>query len=667
MDLAAAFNEEIKRRPSFYAIMPQLDSTRVTFYYVPPQFRLFPRRTDYLNYQMSNISRRIKNKLLKDGTALLGLAKVRAYPECFAVSISNSATTLDDLKYVLDEIEGAANNTAAAMSSNPWFAPVVPFKKTEDGQTSTSTPSITPYATPPPPRDTYPPYVNAPIESLHQEMFLRVAGLFDEKGIYFQDKREDPLLNFKAPDDLMAEFDLNLTDAPSLASNDEIIGALENMIRYSIHQAHPYYIYQLLSGGLDAYTIMSDFISTVMTTNSLTYEEAPIYTLMEEEVLRASRRRIGYPENGDGMMMPGGSVCNIVAVTVARLTKFADTKERGLDGWRDVKPTLFVSANAHYCLIKAGLLNGIGQDNVVLVPADPDGRMDTTKLRDAIAKSRDDGRTPFFVGATGGTTVLGVFDNLGEIAQICQENNMWMHIDASVGGAAMFSDTKLAELWENGKLSDSISFNPHKWFGSSQETTVLMFKQAGIVKQTLGLQQSDNRTWANGNNNYDSNKAFGDLAAHGGIGWERRPNVLKLWMLWKAKGRVGMGNHIDYTYANKDFLMNELRKPERQEMFRLVKPEYQCAGVCFYYIPKMLRGMDEDSANYKLAIEQVALPLQMRLVRAGVTITPVFRDNGSPLFTKFTILSSGITTDDIAYLLDAIDYYGQDIRVNMNQ
>ncbi|CAL8122326.1 unnamed protein product [Orchesella dallaii] len=667
MNLAAAFNEEIKRRPNFHAIMTQLDSTRVTFYYVPNQFRLFPRRTDYLNYQMSNLSRRIKNKLLQDGSAVLGLAKVRGYPESFAVSISNSATTLDDLKYVLDEIEAVGNNTIGRMSNNPWF-PIVPFKKDaadlkKEDVDQESPPPATVYATPPPPRDTYPSYVNAPIESLHQEMFLRIAGLFDEKGVYFQDKRSDPLLRFRAPDDLMQEFDLNLRDESSLQSNDDIIEALENMIRYSIHQAHPYYIYQLLSGGLDAYTIMSDFISTVMTTNSLTYEDAPIYTIMEEEVLRASRRRLGYPEDGDGMMMPGGSICNIVAVTVARLAKFPDTKDRGLDGWREVKPTLFISQNAHYCLIKAGLLNGIGQDNVVLVRADPDGRMDINELRDAIAKSKEEGRTPFFVGATGGTTVLGVFDNLGEISQICQENNMWMHIDASVGGAAMFSDTKLAELWPNGKLSDSMSFNPHKWFGSSQETTVLMFKQKGIVKQTLGVSSSNTRTWPNGDSTkYDSNKAFGDLAAHGGIGWERRPNVLKLWMLWKAKGRVGMGNHIDYTYANKGFLVQELKKPERQEMFRLVKPDFTCAGVCFYYLPLTLRGMDENSADYKLRVEKVALPLQARLVRAGVTITPVFRDSGSPLFTKFTILSSGITTDDILYLLDAIDYYGRNIN-----
>lgn len=688
------FNEEIKRRPAFHAVMPELDCTRVVFYYIPRTLRYLPRNMDYMNYQMTNVSRKIKNKLLSKGSAFLSLSKIKAYPECFAVSITNSVTTLDDLKYVLDEIEAAGKETSGKLLYNPWLPPppldsestlalqneskaeAVGFQEAE-GESQ-------PYSSPPPPRDTFPNYVNSAVTPLHQRLFDRVTELIDAKGLYFQDKREEPLLCFRDPDELQQEFDLTLSDEPSLNSEDQVIESMTKMIRYSIHQSHPFYIYQLLSGGLDPYTIMADFMLTVMTSSGLTYEDSPFYTLVEEEVMRASRKIIGYPENGDGMLCPGGSVANETAITVARLLMFPETKQRGLDGWKQIKPTLYVSKNAHYCFQKGALLNGIGLENVVSVAPDSDGRMDIGELRKEIAKTKANGGTPFFVGGTGGTTVLGVFDNIGEIAKVCKENNMYFHIDGSVGGASMFSERRLKDKLKYSHLADSFSFNPHKWYGVTQETAIMLFKQGGVLKQTLGLSSSQQRSgggkgssrWFNWfykhhsshkdeSRNYDSTSAYGDLAAHAGISWERRANILKFWLVWKSKGIEGLGDHIEYTYDNKEFLVNELKRPERQEMFKLVKPDFECPGVCFYYLPLAIRNMnaDENSEEYKNALEQVPLPLQARLVRADVTITPVFRDNDSPLFTKFTILSSGINRNDITYLLDAIDYHGRDLPI----
>lgn len=698
MDLATQFNDEIKRRSSFHAIMHDIDSTRVAFYYIPNKYRYMPRRYDYMNLTMSTMSRKIKNNLLGKGSVFLSLGKARGYPECFVVSISQSTLTIEDLKYVLDEIEASGKESVKRMSKYPNL-PVgpnpIPLDPEESSVSNSSendnnvnhadsklSAPLPTFASPPPPKSTYPSYVNTPLESQHRRMFQRIMELFDKRGMYFQEKREQPLICFRDPDQLHKEFDLKLSDQPKLKTEDDVIKALTNMIRYSIHQAHPFYIYQLLSGGLDAYTIMSDFLISLMSSSCLTYEDAPFYTLMEEEVLRASRKRFGFPEDGDGMLCAGGTHANINTMVIARLALFPETKEKGLDGWRQLKFTAFISQNSHYCFQKGALLQGIGLDNVVKVNVTSDGRMDPNALRKAIAKTKAEGGTPFYVVATAGTTVLGVFDPFTEIAQVCQENNVWMHIDGSPGGAAMFSDFHLKDKLNGAQMADSINYNPHKWFGATQEVSILMFKQNGIVKRTLGSSSSQRESsrvkpWfgigGGGSNddpstrdqsrNYDSVSAYGDLAAHSGIGWDRRANIFKFWILWKRKGLEGLRQHIDYTYANQAFMVNELKRPERQEMFRLVKPSYQLPGVCFYYLPLALRGMDENSEEYKYGLERVPLPLQARLVRADVTVTPVFRDNGSPLFTKFTIMSSGINTDDILYLLDAIDYYGRDLPI----
>lgn len=100
---------------------------------------------------------------------------------------------------------------------------------------------------------------------------------------------------------------------------------------------------------------------------------------------------------------------------------------------------LFTSEDAHYSIAKMASFMGIGSDNVYLIKTDCRGKMKIDHLESEILRVKSEGALPFMVSATAGTTVLGAFDPLEEISELCKAHNMWMHVDAAWGGGALIS------------------------------------------------------------------------------------------------------------------------------------------------------------------------------------------------------------------------------------
>jgi len=109
----------------------------------------------------------------------------------------------------------------------------------------------------------------------------------------------------------------------------------------------------------DPYGIMAELVATAMTTPMTTYENAPVYTLIEEELFRATRARIGYPGAiGDGMLCPGGSISIISAIHVAKVFKYPEVRTKGLAIDTPKRLTGYISRNAHYSFNKGFNLQG---------------------------------------------------------------------------------------------------------------------------------------------------------------------------------------------------------------------------------------------------------------------------------------------------------------------
>ncbi|CAB1343458.1 unnamed protein product [Coregonus sp. 'balchen'] len=147
-----------------------------------------------------------------------------------------------------------------------------------------------------------------------------------------------------------------------------------------------------------------------------TYEVAPVFVLMEDEVLSKLRSLVGWAE-GDGIFCPGGTVSNMYAMNLARYRAFPEVKLKG----QLALPRLavFTSQESHYSVMKAAAFQGIGTENVFMVNVDDRGCMITEDLREKIELAKSQART----------TVQGAFDPLEPIADICDRQGLWMHVD----------------------------------------------------------------------------------------------------------------------------------------------------------------------------------------------------------------------------------------------
>lgn len=100
---------------------------------------------------------------------------------------------------------------------------------------------------------------------------------------------------------------------------------------------------------------------------------------------------------------------------------------------------MFTSEDAHYSIQKLASYLGLGSDNVYLIKTDDRGRMDVNHLKDEIERALSEGAAPFMVSATAGTTVLGAFDPIDQLADVCKKYQLWLHVDAAWGGGALIS------------------------------------------------------------------------------------------------------------------------------------------------------------------------------------------------------------------------------------
>lgn len=147
---------------------------------------------------------------------------------------------------------------------------------------------------------------------------------------------------------------------------------------------------------------------------------------------------------------------------------------------------VFTSEDAHYSVKKLAAFLGIGYDNVYLVKVDSRGKMVVTDLETQIVRAINEGAVPLMVSATAGTTVMGAFDPLKKIAEVCRKHGLWFHVDAAWGGGALVSRTYRG-LLDDIQLADSITWNPHKLLAAPQQCSTLLLRHEGFASSNFHI------------------------------------------------------------------------------------------------------------------------------------------------------------------------------------
>ncbi|XP_055045197.2 cysteine sulfinic acid decarboxylase isoform X1 [Misgurnus anguillicaudatus] len=471
------------------------------------------------------------------------------------------------------------------------------------------------------------------------ESFKVIVEEILHKGTDIKEK----VCEWKDPDQLRSLLDLELRDHGE--SHKQLLKRVKDVAKYSVKTCHPRFFNQLFA-GVDYHALTGRFLTETLNTSQYTYEVAPVFVLMEEEVLRKLRSLVGWSE-GDGIFCPGGSLSNMYAMSTARYWAFPNVKTQGL--WAIPRLAIFTSQQSHYSMMKAAAFLGIGTENVFVVKADERGSMIPEDLEAKIVLAKSQDAVPFFVNATAGTTVQGAFDPLNRIADISKRNGIWMHVDAAWGGSVLFSK-KHRHLVSGIERANSVTWNPHKMLLAGLQCSVVLFRdttdllmQCHSSKATYLFQQDKF---------YDTSLDTGDKSIQCG----RKVDCLKLWLMWKAIGSHGFAERVDKAFSLARYLVAEMKK---RENFQLVS-ERQFVNVCFWYIPPSLRGK-ENSTDYQEKLSKVAPIIKERMVKCGTTMVGYQPMEGYVNFFRMVVVSPQLTTKDMDFFLNEIERLGKDL------
>ena len=287
---------------------------------------------------------------------------------------------------------------------------------------------------------------------------------------------------------------------------------------------------------------------------------------------------------------------------------------------------------------------GIGIDNIRQVPCDGNGHMDIVKLEAMIELSIQNGEKPFFVGATAGTTVRGVFDPFEKIASICKEHGMWYHIDGSWGGSALLSK-KHRTLLRGSELSDSFTWCAHKMMGIPLMCTSIILKDKTLLKQVNSVPGTDYLFHG------DDGEEL-DLGLHS-LQCGRRVDSLKLWLAWKYFGDDGYEDRIDNLFSMAQHA--ELRI-NQSKILELLSP-VESLNVCFRIQPPTV---DEKKWN------ELTIMVRDRLIMNADTLVNHASINDKSCIRLITV-NFDLTLDDIDEFMKNVEEIAQELANELSK
>jgi aromatic-L-amino-acid/L-tryptophan decarboxylase len=313
----------------------------------------------------------------------------------------------------------------------------------------------------------------------------------------------------------------------------DVLADVETIVAPGLtHWNHPgFFAYFATSSSVPA--ILAETLAAAFNVNGMLWRTSPAATELELVVLDWLRQLLGLPEGLFGVVQDTASASSLVALAAAReAVPGLDARRRGLVGQARLR--MYASEQAHSSIEKAAIVLGVGQDGFRAIPTDDAFRMDAVALARAIEEDRRAGWTPFAVTATVGTTSTTSVDPVRPIADVCEREGVWLHVDAAYGGmAAALPEERWA--FEGCERADSIVVNPHKWLFVPIDFSALYTRRPETLRAAFSLVPDYLRTPEDG---------LAPNLMDYGVSLGRRFRALKLWMVMRAFGVEGIRERL---------------------------------------------------------------------------------------------------------------------------
>lgn len=402
---------------------------------------------------------------------------------------------------------------------------------------------------------------------------------------YLQDQERYPVLSRVTPGEITAALPLTAPSAPE--GMDIILRDFEEILLPGItHGNHPgFYAYFAMMSSAPG--ILAEFLAAAVNANAMLWRTSPAATELESVTLDWLRQLLGLPAPFEGVIYSGASISTLVAIAAAREATGLDFRRQGMIGRSDVPALrLYCSQEAHSSVEKDAITLGIGQDGVRKIAVDAAFRMDVEALRRAINKDLRDGKRPFCVVATVGTTSTTSVDPVPAIADICEQHGLWLHIDAAYGGMAAIAP-EMRWVLAGVDRADSLVVNPHKWLFTPLECSTFFTRRLEVVRAAFSLVPAYLET--------DEDAVVRNYMDYGPqLG--RSFRALKLWFTLRSYGAEGVQARIrEHIRLGKIFATWVQAAPE----WEVLAPVH-FSTVCFRAVPPGLVGQEIDRLNHAI-------------------------------------------------------------------
>ena len=361
----------------------------------------------------------------------------------------------------------------------------------------------------------------------------------------------------------------------------DILADFERVIMPGItHWNSPsFFAYFAISASIPG--ILGEMLAAALDTNAMLWKSSPSATELEMVVLDWLRQALGLKTPWFGVINDTASISTMLALVAARESARPDIRENGTSGRDDVPiMRVYCSEHAHSSVDKGAITIGFGRENVVHIPVDESFRMRPEALASAIADDRKRGFLPIAVVATIGTTSTTSIDPVPAIADICEREGVWLHVDGAYGGSAGIVP-ELRHYLDGADRADSMVVNPHKWLFTPVDCSVLWVKDRALLKRAFSLVPEYLVTAETGE--------VVDLMDYG-VQLGRRFRALKLWMVIRSFGTDGLAARIrEHVRIAQELATRIDAEPD----WEIMAP-HPFSLVCFRYAPK---GLDEAQLN----------------------------------------------------------------------
>jgi len=403
---------------------------------------------------------------------------------------------------------------------------------------------------------------------------------------YLENPEQWPVLSSVRPGDLRAA----LPKSPPEVGEpmEDILADFQKLIvPANTHWNHPAFMAYFANSATGA-GVLGETLAAALNVNAMLWRTSPAATELEQHSLDWLRQMLGLSSEFTGVIGDTASSNTLYALAAAReMHPELHIREEGMSGRADLpKLVIYCSEEAHSSVDKAAMTLGIGLQGLHKISTDSGLRMDSRALSNAVETDLRAGRIPLAVVATVGTTSTTAIDPVPAIAEICERQRMWLHVDASYGGIAAILP-EMRHILDGCDRADSLVVNPHKWLVTPMDCSALYTRRPDLLKRAF-QHIPDYLIVTEGD-------GVANLMDYG-ISLGRRFRALKLWFVIRSFGVEGLRALVkEHIRIARDAAKEIDEDPQLERL-----AEVNFSTIVFRHHPPGLSGRELDDHNARI-------------------------------------------------------------------